>query len=97
MFYDCAPKEKKNGSIDVHPLLDEIRTCIETTLEDERAAREVMFETLRNHVDHLYAKDVYVIKSMAQLGDDDCTVTSFYFFILDEYMTGFSYDFIMII
>ena len=31
------------------------------------------------------------------LGDDDCTVTSFYFFILDEYMTGFSSDFIMII
>ena len=72
MFYDCAPKEKKNGSIDVHPLLDEIRTRIETTLGGERAAREVMLETLHNHVDHFHAKDVYVIKSMAQLGDDDC-------------------------
>ena len=72
MFYDCAPKEKKNGSIDVHPLLDEIRTCIETTLVDERAAREVMLETLHNHANHLRAKDVYVIKSMAQVDDDQC-------------------------
>jgi len=71
MFYDCA-KEMKIGSSDVHPLLDEIRTRIETTLGGERAAREVMLETLHNHVDHFHAKDVYVIKSMAQLGDDDC-------------------------
>ena len=71
MFYDCA-KEMKIGSSDVHPLLDEIRTRIETTLGDERAAREVMLETLHNHVVHLRAKDVYVIKSMAQLDDDDC-------------------------
>jgi len=66
-------------------------------LGGERAAREVMLETLHNHVNHLRSKDVYVIKSMAQVDDDDCTVTSFYFFILDEYMTGFSSDFIMII
>jgi hypothetical protein len=82
MFYDCAPKEKKNGSIDVHPLLDEIRTCIETTLEDERAAREVMFETLRNHVDHLRSKDVYVIKSMAQVDDDQCAYGHIIFYLL---------------
>ena len=41
-----------------------------------------MLETLHNHVNHLRSKDVYVIKSMAQVDDDDCAYIHIIFYLL---------------
>ena len=74
--------EKTKNRSDVFPLLNDMRTLIKTKMVGESAAGAVMLEALRYHVDRLRAKDVHVIKSMANIDDDECAYESHRFIYL---------------